>query len=379
MVERDGFERIMASLYDAMLDDARWSATAALINEVCGVQGNALAVGEGPADDIRLSFVGLYDRGGRREDLEREYVENYYPTDERVPRLLQRPFGRMLHMRTDQYAAHELRRSRAYREFHVQTNNGNSLAVTMDGLDGSYVSWSINDPVASDGWGAPQIAMVTRLVPHIRQFGLVRQALVRAEAHRTTNAQLLANPRIGVVHLDQRGRILSANDRALRVLQGAHGLTDRDGVLRARLPGEERRLQRLLGAALPTGGAVAVGGSMALRRAPLLPPFVVYVKPVSAPQPDYGVRHVAALVLIVEPGCGPRVDRDAVASTLGLTPAENRVAIGLAEGRSVGQMAEAAACTRGAIYWHLKQIYQKLSISRQADLVRMVLSISEFG
>ena len=31
-------------------------------------------------------------------------------------------------------------------------------------------------------------------------------------------------------------------------------------------------------------------------------------------------------------------------------------------------MAEATGHTRDAIYWHLKQVYQKLSISRQVDL-----------
>ena len=30
-------------------------------------------------------------------------------------------------------------------------------------------------------------------------------------------------------------------------------------------------------------------------------------------------------------------------------------------------------------YWHLQQIYQKHSISRQADLVRLVLSLAELG
>ena len=34
--------------------------------------------------------------------------------------------------------------------------------------------------------------------------------------------------------------------------------------------------------------------------------------------------------------------------------------------------------TERAIYWHLNQIYQKRSISRQVDLVRLVLSIAEF-
>ena len=48
--------------------------------------------------------------------------------------------------------------------------------------------------------------------------------------------------------------------------------------------------------------AVAVSGSIVLRRSPVVPPFVVHVKPVGVPHPDHGARHVAALVLIVEPG-----------------------------------------------------------------------------
>ena len=48
------------------------------------------------------------------------------------------------------------------------------------------------------------------------------------------------------------------------------------------------------------------------------PPFVVHVKPVAVPEPDDGARHVAALVLIVEPGRHHRIDPGLVATTLGL-------------------------------------------------------------
>ena len=40
MSDQDAFERILASLYDAMLDDAEWPATSALIDEACGTVGN---------------------------------------------------------------------------------------------------------------------------------------------------------------------------------------------------------------------------------------------------------------------------------------------------------------------------------------------------
>ena len=118
---------------------------------------------------------------------------------------------------------------------------------------------------------------------------------------------------------------------------------------------------------------------MLLRRSPVSPPFVVHVKPVNFARLDYAARRVAALVLITEPGRRSRVRPDLVAAILGLTPAESKVAVWLAEGRSVRDIAEAAGRTERTVYWHLQQIYQKQSISRQADLVRLVLSLGEPG
>ena len=87
---------------------------------------------------------------------------------------------------------------------------------------------------------------------------------------------------------------------------------------------------------------------------------------------------MAALVLIVEPGRPRRVDSELLAGMLGLTQLEARVALALAAGQNVGAIARSMGCTNHAIYWHLKQIYQKQPVSRQVDLVRMVLAVTEF-
>ena len=378
MGEQDALKQILASLYDAMLDDTRWPAVSALIDEACGLTGNGLLVGEGPKDAVRVHFVGAYCRRERREELEREHLENYHSTDERVPRFRQLPDGHLVHVQ-DLYTAEDQQTSPTYNEMLRRAGMQDSLNARLDGPDDSYVTWGPGDPVDSDGWGASRIAMVAELLPHIRQFVRVRQALVRAEARTTTVTvtALLDNPRIGVVQLDRRGRILTVNDRARPVLLGGDGLADRNGMLRARVPDEQIRLEQLVGDALPTSGAVAVSGSMLLRRSTVLPPFVVHVKPVGVPQPDYGARRVAGLVLIVEPGRQSRIDPDRVSRTLELTPAETQVAVWLAEGKTVREMAEATGHTEGAVYWHLKQIYKKQSISRQVDLVRLVLSLAD--
>ena len=290
MSYQDTFEHILAALYDAMLDDARWPAASALIDEACGITGNDLMVGEGPKDDVQADFVGVYCRGQRREDLEREYLENYHPTDERVPRFRQLPDSRPTHV-TDLYTAEELKTSPTYNEALARAGQQDAVNTRLDGPDGSHIAWALGDPVDSDGWGSSRVAMVTGLLPHIRQFVRVRQALVRAEARNTTVTALLDNPRIGVFHLDRRGHIIAANDRARSILRRGDGLSDRDGMLHARAPAEQVRLERLLGDALPASGAATVSGSMLLRRSPVLPPFVVHVKP--GGRPSTGLRSAA--------------------------------------------------------------------------------------
>ena len=377
MSDQDAFERILASLYDAMLDDAHWPATSALIDEACGMKGNALGIGEGPKNDIRVLCVGFYYRGQRHVDLEREYLEVYHPIDERVPRIRQLPDSQLVPF-TELYTAQELKTSLTYNEFLYRADGQDSLTVRLAEPDGSHIIWATADPVAPDGWRADQLALIKGLLPHIRQFVRVRQALVGAGALSSSLSDLLDNTRVGVIHLDRRGRVVAANDRARGLLRYGDGLSDRGGVLRARAPADRARLERLVADALSPGDA-AVSGSMLLRRSPVLPRFVVHVKPVGARQVDFGARSVAALVLIVEPGRQTRIDPGLVATTLGLTPAESEVAVWLAEGRTVRDIAVATGRKESTVYWHLRQICSKLAISRQADLVRLVLSIAEFS
>ena len=376
MTDQAALERILAVLNDAMLDDAHWPAATALIDEACGLSGNALMVGEGPKEDVRVDFVGIYQRGQRREDFEREYLELYHPMDERVPRVRQLPECRLVHNR-DLYTDEERKTSPVYNDLFRRARYQDSLAARLDGMDGSHMSLGLGDPVGRESWGSSRITLIERLLPHIRQFVRVRQVLGRARAYETTATGLLENRRIGVIHLDQRGLILAANDRARRILLRQDGLADRGGELCALAPADQPRLQRLVAAALPGGGAAPASGSMPLRRANGLPSLALHVKPERAPQPDYRAQRIAALVLLVEPERRRPVDPGLVADALGLTAGESRVAAWLAEGKRVSDMARDAGLSRRAIYWHLHQIYQKLEISRQADLVRLVLSVTE--
>ena len=378
MSDQDAFDRILASLHEATLDDALWPTTSALIDEAVGIQGNTLLVGDGPKDDIRVLFVGLYYRGERRPDLEREYLTVYHPLDESIPRFRQLPDSHVVHA-PDLYTAQELKTSVAYNEGLRRLTGQDGLRVRLDGPAGSHISWGLADPVAPGGWDSPQLALMKELLPHIRQFVRVRQALVGAEALGMSVTDLLDTSRVGVIYLDRRGRIVEANDQARRLLRHDVGLSDRERELRARRPADQIRLAQLLAGALPASSAPAVSGSMLLRRAPGAAPVVVHVTPVGGPPPDYGAQRVAALVLLVAPGRPARIDPALVATTLGLTRAESQVAAGLAAGQTVQAMAAATGRQESSIHWHLKRIYRKLGLVRQAELVELVRAVTAFA
>ncbi len=361
-----------------MFDGAHWPRASTLIEEACGARGSALWIIEGPEEDLRIYAVGLYHRGERREDLEREYVETYHHTDEMVPRSRQQPYGRLRRL-ADLYTKEELKTSETYNEFSVRTHSQKALIVRLDGPEGySHFTWVIGDPVGQGGaWSSSQVEMVERVVPHVRQFVWVRQALADAGALGTSLTELLDSQRLGVIHLDRWQRIIAANDLAREVLRRGDSLSDRGGVLSARVPADRAGLDQLLANAVPQYGSVAVGGSMSLSRRSGRRRLMVHVKPTVVRELDFVVRRAVMLVLIVDPWVSPRIDSGHVAAAFGFTPAESEVACWLAEGKTVGEIAASTGRQRRSVYWLLEQIYSKLGVGRQVDLVRLVLAALE--
>ena len=368
--------RVLAALHDAALDDVQWPATAALIDQAVGIKGNTLLVGEGPKDDVRVVFAGKYCRGQRNPELEHDYLANYHFRDERVPRVRQLPDGKLVHV-TTLYSAEEIKTSPTYNEFCLRTEAQNGLIVRLDLAPRMHLTWSIHDPVKGGAWQSGQLDVIERLLPDVRKFMQVRQALASAQALNSSLSGLLDNTRLGVIQLDRSGRILEANDYALEILRRDDGLHDENGTLRAWFPADNTRLQKLLAGALPPLGGLAAADSMPIRRLGDTRKLMLCINPVESPALDFGARRVAALVLLTEPRGRPRVDAKLVADLLGLTAAESQVAVMLSEGMTASDIAMATGRQASTVNTLIQRAYRKLGITRQTELMRLVLSLSD--
>ena len=377
MGAQDLFERALVSLHEAALDPVHWPVAAGLTEEVSGSRGSALGSGGGSWGDATIAFTRVCIGGQRREDLERRYFNEYWHRDERVSRLLRLRHGEVVH-NNDLYTDAEKKTSPTYNEFLRDTDSQNGLHVRLHGPEGSNILWNLGDPVTRGGWGSAQVETVTRLLPHVRQFVCARQVLDNAGALGSSLAELLDNGRFGVIHLGRHAGIMAANDRARDLLLRGDGLHDRGGCLRAQAPAEDIELQRLLARAAPPLGIGASAGSITIGRPSSRTRLVVHMNPVTDSKWDLGGRQVAAVVLIVDSESRPRIDVELVARALGLSPTESQLAVMIAAGHTVRDIAESTGRTEGTIRWHLKKIFRKQRVSRQVDLVRRVLAFDGF-
>jgi len=143
----------------------------------------------------------------------------------------------------------------------------------------------------------------------------------------------------------------------------------------ARIKDEDAQLKRLLARALPPYGVHGSGGWMKITRREAGVPLIVEVHPVRRMGAGYRVLAVGALVLVVDPVRRPRVDPELAAEVLGLTRTEGRVAVALAAGRTIADIAAAQGCAQSTVRMHLKRVYRKQGIHKQTELVRRIMSL----
>ena len=177
-------------------------------------------------------------------------------------------------------------------------------------------------------------------------------AAVLSHSHRLTAANKLLEKLIPQVVQDRQSRIGLADRRA-------------DAMLAQSL------LQRWSHA----GGPVR---SIPIAASPGLPASIVHVVPVRGAASD--VFSAAACVLVIT-----AVEHREIASAqviqglFDLTPAEARIAHGIAAGKTVDEMAKEAGLSSGTVRQQLKLVFNKTGVSRQAELVGILAGSALFS
>jgi DNA-binding NarL/FixJ family response regulator len=171
----------------------------------------------------------------------------------------------------------------------------------------------------------------------------------------------------GVIVLGERGQVLFTNQRAGALLARRDGiLVENTGICRASGAEGTRLLHTAIRLARDTGASDALTIETRDHGA---------LRVVVRPRADDVTAGGALICLyLFAADDDPAVDPNLLRGMFGLTPSESRLAAALASGLALEAAAQAEGWTLNSAKTYLKSVFGKLGVSRQADLVRVVLT-----
>jgi DNA-binding NarL/FixJ family response regulator len=176
-------------------------------------------------------------------------------------------------------------------------------------------------------------------------------------------AQALNRLALGVVVVDAAGAVVFTNQRGGALLAARDGLSlDSGGVCRA----ERRADSEALAAARREAVAQQESVALSIERSEASTPLRLVVMPF-----DESGR---VLLFITDPDEPAPLSPELIGQMFGLTPSEARLTAALAGGLDLAEAAETCNVTKTTARSYLKQIFLKVGVSRQAELVQAVLS-----
>jgi DNA-binding CsgD family transcriptional regulator len=214
---------------------------------------------------------------------------------------------------------------------------------------------------------------------HLVEAMAVYRHLRAVRLEQAVAAQMLDGIAYPIVLIDAMRGILYRNLAASRALQAGDYIVDRGGLLVCAQPKDDAELtiavQALgLPADAPTDGA-SPRRFLRLRRARGRP-VGVYVSALIPPAvSDVFAHPPAALLVFHDTEQHARLDPVVVGEMFRLTPAEARVAVRLARGQGVAEIAAETGRSVETVRSQIKSILLKTGVDRQSQLVRVLASM----
>ncbi len=174
---------------------------------------------------------------------------------------------------------------------------------------------------------------------------------------------------VGVLIVDEKGGVRLMNKEAERIIGENDGISISGGVLKGAAAKQNAKLHQAIERAFEEE---ALDEIVSFPRTSGGRPYLVLVpgQRFSADQ-----RPDAVVLLVIDTEQRTKVSGDTLVQLYNLTPSETRVALMLIDGKRLDQIAEELDVAQTTVVFHLKNLFRKTETNRQADLVRVLLSV----
>ena len=372
-LELPSFSRLALLAHEGALDPRRWpdflEAVARCLN------GNAAAI------LVRSPASGepgqLYSWGGT-PDIEAACARRYFALDPFV----QLPEGKVVTLH-ELVPREQLETSELYRDFLEPLDTVYNLGVDIREEHRLHVRLRISRSARVGDFSNAERCFCQLVVDHLRAAVRTHTELDLMRAERAAYADAMDHLTLAAFFLDESGRVLHTNAIAQRILTAHDGLSLQNGSLVLWHPDDAQRFRAAVSRALEMRrtGQPGLVGVIRAQRPSGQRDLGVIVRPIPARPGDPHGSLTAAVAVFVN---ADSIERDApvasVQKLFGLTQKEARLALLLANGRTLQEAANELDISLNTARAHLRAIFAKTGIDRQTRLVRAILtSVASLG
>ena len=252
----------------------------------------------------------------------------------------------------------------------------NINAVATDERMGMRLTLWIFRDLAAEPFDADEMSLCEILAQQLRRGLEHSQRMGASEMERSLYSSALDRLSVGVVIIDMAGKIVSCSVKAEEALVSRNGLQMQAGKLRATEAKDDRELQSAIRSAIQkaTGGESDDMRGLALTKSSGHRNLGIIIQPVPGRRAGGVVTAPTVAIYFRDPDESADVANDVVRQLFDLTPAEAAVARRLASGLSLEDAASSLEISRNTARAHLRSIFSKSGITRQTELVRLMLN-----
>lgn len=371
MESHDAVSALVDSFYEAALRPELWRQTLETCARVFGSEGALML--PGPDAPLELACNPFLD-AAIADGLAQGWLAHNPRVLRGIPAM--RDPGRVL---TEQhiFSPRELDRLPFNAEYVSAHGLRHFAGLYLVPAGGRSLILSLERAPRSGAFTQAECEALERVVPHLQRAG--RLALRIAQARAGSALEAFDLMRCAGLLLDGAGAVVRMNGRAA-ALMGA-GLNVLQGALIAQHGPSNAALGRLIGSVVGTrrGSLGPVCRPVAVPR-PGAPggqpaaPLIVHAAPLPGAAGDL-FQQARAVLLIVDPAEAHPPGEGLLRELYGLTAAEARLARMLADGRDLGEAADALGVAVSTARTQLKAVFAKTGTGRQAQLAVLLAGL----
>ncbi len=231
---------------------------------------------------------------------------------------------------------------------------------------------------ASGVWEKGEIRVMNEILPHLRRALNIHSEFTHLRLKQDALLKGLDRLVIGLILYDRLAHPVYINPTAKAIIKNHPALQLHDGELSLINSDDDRNLRQTIvdTAEIDPDDSWKQSVAIGITHPDIDAPLPLLVTPMHAhlitSDLDYEGAKVA--VFLTDPNLQQPISVDSLVSVYNLTPTEAQVAISLANGHSIDEIANQSHHSSHTIRSQLKSVFRKTGVSRQSELIKLLLT-----